>query len=491
MAVALKTLMEGVANAAVFGDLKRCQIQGVAIDSREVKQGYLFIAIKGSSTDGHLYIDQAVQTGATAICCQNIPDEMRDGVVYIQVEDTKAVGGLLIGQFYGNPSQELQLVGITGTNGKTSVATLLYQVFRHLDHKCGLISTVEVLINGKRMDATHTTPDPVNLQRILRIMVDEGCRYAFMEVSSHAIDQDRIAGLKFCGAVFTNLSHDHLDYHITFDAYLKAKKKFFDNLDASAFALVNKDDKRGLVMVQNTRSVVKTYGVKSLADFKCKIMAESPEGMMLEIQRTQIFTRLNGRFNAYNLTAVFGTAVLLGAHESDVLVALSQVSGAPGRMEKVLLPEAVFQVIVDYAHTPDALENVLKTIKGYISKGSRVITVIGCGGNRDRSKRPLMGKIAVAYSDLAIFTADNPRSERTEDIISDMMGGVPDEGSHRVLINVDRRSAIQTAMTLAHKGDIILIAGKGHEAYQEIAGIRHPFDDRIIVQEIYRKMSSV
>ncbi len=471
------------------GEQTDVAISGVAIDSRNVGQGFLFIAIKGSSMDGHLFIDQAINNGAIAILCEYWPENLKEGVVYLRSNHTALDGAEMVAAFYGHPSRHLTLVGVTGTNGKTSVSTMLYQTFTRLGYATGLISTVEIRVKEEVMPATHTTPDSVTLQAILATMLAKGCSHVFMEVSSHAADQDRIAGLRFAGAVFTNLSHDHLDYHKTFDHYIKAKKKFFDRLDTEAFALVNTDDKRGLVMLQNCKARHKTYALKQMADFKAKIMDISSMGLQLNIDDRPFYTRLTGAFNAYNLLAVFGVATLLGEDKEQVLQILSGVEGARGRLEWVELDDTKFKVLVDYAHTPDALENVLECIRGFRRVPQQIVAVYGCGGDRDKSKRPLMGELGARLADKVIFTADNPRSEDADAIMDEMMNGVREEHGGKVLRIADRKTAIQTALMLAKPGDIVLIAGKGHETYQEIKGIRYPFDDRQVVKDIIRGLS--
>jgi UDP-N-acetylmuramoyl-L-alanyl-D-glutamate--2,6-diaminopimelate ligase len=471
----------------IIGDTKQ-SIEGVGIDSRIINKGFLFIAIKGSSMDGHEYIGQAIENGAKAVCCESLPEILNDDVVFLLCENSAKIGGELIASYYGNPSRFLNLVGVTGTNGKTSVCTLLYQMSQNMGLKSGLISTVQVRINEKVKEATHTTPDPVSLHRLLKEMLEEGCEYVYMEVSSHACDQDRISGLEFTGGVFTNMSHDHLDYHKSFEAYIKAKKKFFDSLDTNAFALINIDDKRGQIMLQNCKASHYTYALRQFADFKGKIIDNSPQGLVLDIESNTFYSRMTGEFNGYNLLCAYGTAVLLGLDKIEALAALSKANGAEGRMELVFSVAPKYTVFVDYAHTPDALENVLKTIKGFRKDNSKLIVVIGCGGNRDKSKRPIMGNIASKWSERVIFTADNPRNEETDQIIEEMMAGVEEEIRQSILKISDRATAIQTAMMIAEERDIILIAGKGHEKYQEIKGIKYPFDDKQIVENIYKAM---
>ncbi|HMQ46485.1 MAG TPA: UDP-N-acetylmuramoyl-L-alanyl-D-glutamate--2,6-diaminopimelate ligase [Saprospiraceae bacterium] len=453
-------------------------IKQIEFDSRKVGPGALFVAVKGTQTDGHQYIDKAIERGAVAILVENWPNEISQEMTYIQVSNSAKALGQLADAFYGQPSRELKLVGITGTNGKTSCATLLYELFTQLGYKVGLLSTVENKIAHQRIAATHTTPDPVNLQALLREMVMAGCDYAFMEVSSHAIDQERIAGLHFTGGVFTNISHDHLDYHKTFKAYIEAKKKFFDNLPKTAFALSNSDDKRGEVMLQNCPARKYTFSLRSLADFKAKMIENSLTGLHLKLDDQEIFSRLIGEFNAYNLLAVYGVAVLLEQDKWEILTALSSLSAPEGRFEYVIDAQKGRYGIVDYAHTPDALEKVLQTIWNLRHPDSKIITVVGCGGDRDKLKRPIMAKISCDNSHWVILTSDNPRTESAEAILEDMNQGIPPDAIHKVMRISDRREAIKVATNLAGAGDIVLVAGKGHEKYQEIKGIRYPFDDK-------------
>jgi UDP-N-acetylmuramoyl-L-alanyl-D-glutamate--2,6-diaminopimelate ligase len=452
-------------------------IDCIVFDSRKVKPGCLFVAIKGTAVDGHDYMEQAVKDGASAIICQDLPGHVIGETAFIMVEDSAKVLGQIAANFYDKPSAKLKLVGVTGTNGKTTVATLLYKLFRDLGYKCGLLSTVENQINGQVIVATHTTPDPVALNSLLDEMVAQGCDYVFMEVSSHAIVQHRIEGLQFSGGIFTNLTHDHLDYHKTFDNYIKAKKAFFDGLPKEAFALTNADDRNGSVMLQNTRANKKSYGLKSMADFRAKILENQFGGLLLNIDNEEVWFKLVGTFNAYNLLAVYGAATLLGQERSLVLTSLSKLSGAEGRFDYFVSANKVIG-IVDYAHTPDAVQNVLTTI-GNIRKGTeKVITVIGCGGDRDKTKRPVMAKVACDYSDKVILTSDNPRSEDPAQIIHEMEAGVDPSNKRKTISITDRREAIKTACHLAQPGDIILLAGKGHEKYQEIKGVRNHFDDK-------------
>lgn len=453
------------------------EITAVVFDSRKVVPGCLFVAVRGTVVDGHDYIEQAVKQGAAAVICEDLPAHVTGEVDFLMVTDSSKVLGTVAANFYNNPSDKLKLVGVTGTNGKTTVATLLYQLFRELGYKCGLLSTVENQINGEIVPSTHTTPDPVELNSLLNDMVEQGCDYCFMEVSSHAVVQHRIEGLAFSGGIFTNLTHDHLDYHKTFDNYLKAKKAFFDGLPKSAFALTNADDRNGNVMLQNTKAHRKSYGLKNMADYRAKILENQFGGLLLLIDGDEVWFRMVGSFNAYNLLAVYTTAMLLEQDKAKVLTALSKLKGAEGRFDYVVASNKTIG-IVDYAHTPDAVQNVLSTIHD-IRKGSeKVITVIGCGGDRDKAKRPVMAKVACEWSDKVILTSDNPRSEDPAAIIKDMEEGV-DAAFKRATVSIaDRREAIKTACMLAQPGDIILLAGKGHEKYQEIKGVKNHFDDK-------------
>jgi UDP-N-acetylmuramoyl-L-alanyl-D-glutamate--2,6-diaminopimelate ligase len=453
------------------------EIISIVFDSRKVVPGCLFVAVKGTVVDGHEYIEQAIKDGALAIVCEDLPGHTAGEVAFVMVADSAVALGQMAANFYGHPSKKLKLVGVTGTNGKTTVATLLYQLFRDLGYKCGLLSTVENQINGKVIPATHTTPDQVVLNGLLNDMVDQGCDYCFMEVSSHAVAQHRIEGLEFSGAIFTNLTHDHLDYHKTFDNYLKAKKAFFDTLPKNAFALTNIDDKNGNIMLQNTKATKKSYALKSLADFKAKILENQFGGLLLQIDNEEVWFKMVGSFNAYNLLAVYGAAVLLGEDKTKILTSLSKLSGAEGRFDYIISPNKVI-AIVDYAHTPDAVQNVLSTIHDIRKGTEKVITVIGCGGDRDKTKRPIMAKVACQWSDKIILTSDNPRSENAAQIIKDMEVGVDAEGKKKTISITDRHEAIKTACHLASPGDIVLVAGKGHEKYQEINGVRNHFDDK-------------
>ena len=460
------------------------EITGVNIDSRRIEAGHLFVAIPGTQTDGHKFIPKAIELGAAAILCEHLPEEQIEGVTYVVVESTESVVGIVATHFFGDPSRKLKLVGVTGTNGKTTIATLLYNMFRKFGHKCGLLSTVCNYIEGEAIPADHTTPDPIELNHLLAQMVEAGCEYAFMECSSHAIAQKRIGGLKFAGGLFTNLTRDHLDYHKTVENYRDAKKAFFDGLDKDAFAITNADDKNGLYMVQNTKAQVKTYSIRSMADFKAKIIECHFEGMYLDINGKEVGVQFIGKFNVSNLLAVYGAAIMLGKKPEDILVILSTLKSVSGRLEPIHSPEG-YTAIVDYAHTPDALENVLNTINEVLNGKGKVLTVCGAGGNRDKGKRPIMAQTAVKLSDKVIITSDNPRFEEPQDIINDMLAGLDNKQMKKVVSIVDRKEAIRTACMMAEKGDVILIAGKGHEDYQEIKGVKHHFDDREIVREIF------
>ena len=480
----LSEILERVKTLKVVGDVD-VDITNVNIDSRRIEKGHLFLAIKGTVTDGHKFIDKAVEQGAAAILCEDMPEKQVDGVTYVQVPSTEGVAGVVATTFYGDPSTKLKLVGVTGTNGKTTIATLLYTMFRRFGHKCGLLSTVCNYIEEEAIPADHTTPDPIELNRLLARMVEAGCEYVFMECSSHAIAQRRIGGLKFAGGLFTNLTRDHLDYHKTVENYRDAKKAFFDMLPKDAFAITNADDKNGLFMVQNTKATVKTYSVRSMADYRARIVECHFEGMYLEIDGHEVGVQFIGKFNVSNLLAVYGAAVMLGKQPEDVLLVMSTLKSVAGRLEPIRSEEGV-TAVVDYAHTPDALDNVLKAIREVLEgTGGKVITVCGAGGNRDKGKRPLMAQEAVKQSDQVIITSDNPRFEEPQDIINDMLAGLDQKQLKKVVAIVDRREAIKTASLLAHKGDVILIAGKGHEDYQEIKGVKHHFDDREVVREIF------
>ena len=479
----LTTLIKNIEPVAIVGD-NTVEITGVNIDSRRIQPGHLFVAIKGTQVDGHSFIQKAIDLGAAAILCEDMPEARAEGVTYVQVASTEDAVGPVATLFYGDPTSRLKLVGVTGTNGKTTIATLLYNMFRKMGHKCGLLSTVCNYIEDETIPTSHTTPDPIELNALLKRMVDAGCEYAFMECSSHAIAQKRIGGLKFTGGLFTNLTRDHLDYHKTFENYRDAKKAFFDSLPKSAFAITNADDKNGMFMVQNTKATVKTYSTRSMADFKARILECHFEGMYLEVDGHEVGVQFIGKFNVSNLLAVYGAAVMLGKQPEDILLVMSTLKSVSGRLEPIHSPEG-YTAIVDYAHTPDALENVLKAIHEVLNGKGKVITVCGAGGNRDKGKRPIMAQEAVRQSDRVIITSDNPRFEEPQDIINDMLAGLNSQQMKKVVSIVDRKEAIRTACMLAQKGDVILIAGKGHEDYQEIKGVKHHFDDREVVRDIF------
>lgn len=481
----LKDILEKVSVLEISGNAD-IGISGICFDSRKVTEGSLFAAMKGTRSDGHEYIPEAIRKGCRAVLCEHLPGQLKKGITYIRVDDPAKALGLMASAFYSYPSDKLNLVGVTGTNGKTTIATLLHELFRKMGYHAGLISTIRNLINDEPAEATHTTPDAVGLNTLLAAMVKEGCTHCFMEVSSHAIAQHRIEGLKFRGGIFTNITHDHLDYHGNFKDYLRTKKLFFDRLPDSAFALINNDDRNGRIMVQNTSAEVQTYSLKSVSDYKCRILENHIDGTLLKIDGKELWTGLIGDFNAYNLLAVYGAAILLGIEEERILMVMSSFKPVRGRAEAVTSADGI-TAIVDYAHSPDALENILMTINK-IRKGSRkIITVIGAGGDRDKSKRPKMGKIAAENSDRVILTSDNPRSEVPEDIIGEMKRGISKNISDKVICITDRLEAIRTAFLFAGKGDIILVAGKGHETYQEINGKRHHFDDMEIIRELMKK----
>lgn len=481
----LKYILTHVLPKRIIGDTS-VEVSGLCIDSRKVKQGSAFVAIKGTLTDGHLYIDKAIELGASVIVCETLPQDRKEGITYIEVRDSASVVGVMADTFYGSPTTQMKVVGVTGTNGKTTVATLLYQLFEGLGYKCGLISTVQNHIHDKVVPSTHTTPDPVEVHGLLAGMYDEGCTHVFMEVSSHAIHQKRIAGIHFAGGIFTNISHDHLDYHKTFDEYIRVKKMFFDNLPQEAFALSNADDKRGMVMLQNTEAEKSTYSLRSPATIKGKVLENNLTGLVMMVDGHEAHFRMIGTFNAYNLLAAYGTAIKLGEDKMEVLAVLSTLHGAPGRFETYMSPEEKVLGIVDYAHTPDALINVLATVNQLRTGGQHVITVVGCGGDRDKTKRPLMAQVACEHSDRAILTSDNPRSEDPEAILNDMVSELSPAHMRKVLRITDRKEAIKTACTLAQAEDIVLVAGKGHETYQEINGVRHHFDDREVLTEAFK-----
>ena len=480
----LNELLKNITPIKLIGN-DDVEITGVNIDSRRIKTGHLFVAMKGTQVDGHQFIGKAIELGAISVLCEDLPKVLQEGITYVQVESTEDAVGKVATLFYGDPSHKLKLVGVTGTNGKTTIATLLYNMFRKFGHKVGLLSTVCNYIDDVEVPADHTTPDPIELNELLAKMVEAGCEYAFMECSSHAIHQKRIGGLKFAGGLFTNLTRDHLDYHKTFENYRNAKKAFFDSLPKDAFAITNADDKNGMIMVQNTKATVKTYSIRTLADFRARILECHFEGMYLEIDGREVGVQFIGKFNVSNLLAVYGAAIMLGKKPEDVLLVLSTLHSVNGRLEPIHSPEG-FTAIVDYAHTPDALANVLNAIHEVLDGKGHVITVCGAGGNRDKGKRPLMAQEAVRQSDKVIITSDNPRFEEPQDIINDMLAGLNEQQMRKVISIVDRKEAIRTACMMAQKGDVVLVAGKGHETYQEIKGVKHHFDDKEVLHEIFK-----
>jgi len=473
----LQTIIRGIKIKSIAG-ASDVLVQGIAIDSRQVEPGFLFAAIKGTLSDGHEFINQAIEKGAVVVLCNELPAELKAEITYILVANSAEATGIAAHNFYDKPSYKVVLVGVTGTNGKTTIATLLFRLFRQLGYSCGLISTVQNQIDDTIFPSTHTTPDAVQLNQLLHRMTEAGCSHIFMESSSHAIHQHRMAGLHFAGAVFSNITHDHLDYHKTFDEYIRVKKSFFDGLPDTAFALSNLDDKRGEIMLQNTRAKRIFYSLLQIADIKGKIIDNSLSGLVMDINGREVHLRLIGTFNAYNILAVYGAAVALGEDADQVMTALSLLTGAEGRFEVVISRRDHILGIIDYAHTPDALLNVLTTIDKMRKGNEAVITVVGCGGDRDKAKRPVMAEVACEYSSHAIFTSDNPRKENPFDILADMQHGLKSEYKRRSRIIEDRRKAIQQAVEMANPGDIVLIAGKGHEKYQEIAGVRYHFDDK-------------
>ena len=479
----LADIIKGIRVEEMIGDAQ-CSIADVNIDSRRVGQGHLFVAMRGTQVDGHKYIQSAVEKGAAAIVCEQLPEVLAEGVTYIRVADSEEAVGPIATAFNGNPTEKVRLVGVTGTNGKTTIATLLYDMFRAMGYKVGLISTVCNYIDGEAIPTEHTTPDAITLNALLGRMADEGCKYVFMEVSSHSVAQRRIGGLRFTGGIFTNLTRDHMDYHKTVDNYLRTKKAFFDALPKDAFVVTNLDDKNGLVMTQNTRAKVCTYSQRSLADFKGRILEHYFDGMLLEVNNVEVFVQFIGKFNASNLLAVYGTACMLGKRPDEVLTVLSMLRPVNGRFETLHAPQG-FTAIVDYAHTPDALTNVLNAIHEVMGGKGRVITVVGAGGNRDKGKRPLMAQEAVKGSDKVIITSDNPRFEEPQDIINDMLEGLTPAQKSDVVSIVDRREAIRMACMLAAKGDVVLVAGKGHETYQDVKGVKHHFDDKEVLREAF------
>ena len=480
----LNELLKNITPIKIIGN-DDVEITGVNIDSRRIKTGHLFVAMKGTQVDGHQFIGKAIELGAISVLCEDLPEVLQEGITYVQVESTEDAVGKVATLFYGDPSHKLKLVGVTGTNGKTTIATLLYNMFRKFGHKVGLLSTVCNYIDDVEVPADHTTPDPIELNELLAKMVEAGCEYAFMECSSHAIHQKRIGGLKFAGGLFTNLTRDHLDYHKTFENYRNAKKAFFDGLPKDAFAITNADDKNGMIMVQNTKATVKTYSIRTLADFRARILECHFEGMYLEIDGREVGVQFIGKFNVSNLLAVYGAAIMLGKKSEDVLLVLSTLHSVNGRLEPIHSPEG-FTAIVDYAHTPDALANVLNAIHEVLDGKGHVITLCGAGRNRHKVKRPLMAQEAVKQSDKVIITSDNPRFEEPQDIINDMLAGLNEQQMRKVISIVDRKEAIRTACMMAQKGDVVLVAGKGHETYQEIKGVKHHFDDKEVLHEIFK-----
>ena len=479
----IRELIAGIKTVAVVGNQDR-EVTDIQLDSRKVTGGCLFVAMRGTTVDGHQFISKAQELGAAAVLCEVLPADQSESVTYVQVPDCEDVVGLVATRFFGDPSGKVKLVGVTGTNGKTTIATLLYNMFRKFGYKCGLLSTVCNYIDGEPVPADHTTPDPVTLNRLMGRMADEGCKYVFMECSSHAIVQKRIGGLKYAGGIFTNLTRDHLDYHKTVENYLKAKKMFFDGLPKDAFMVTNLDDRNGLIMAQNTKAKVTTYSLRSMSDFKGRILESGFDGMLLEINGREVFLKFIGKFNASNLLAVYGTAVNLGRDPMEVLTVMSTLVPVNGRFDAIRSPKG-FTAIVDYAHTPDALTNVLTTIVDVLDGKGQIITVVGAGGNRDKGKRPLMAKESVKYSDRVIITSDNPRFEEPQDIINDMLAGLTKEDMQKVITIVDRREAIRTACMMAQAGDVILVAGKGHEDYQDVKGVKHHFDDHEVIRECF------
>lgn len=479
----LQELVKGIDLKKIHGNMD-VEINTVQFDSRKAGKGDLFVAQRGVNADGHLYINKAVEQGAEAVLCEELPETLANGVCYVLVEDSSQALGWIACNYYGNPSLSMKLVGITGTNGKTTTATLLYELVRFMGKKAGLLSTVCNYINDEKVEATHTTPDALAINQYMRRMADAGCEYCFMEVSSHSIHQKRIAGLDFDGAIFSNITHDHLDYHKTFKAYIEAKKAFFDNLPKHAYALTNADDKNGLVMLQNTVATKYTYSCRGTGDFNCKVIEKHLDGTLMKLDGNEVWTKFTGDFNAYNLLAVYSAACLLGLEKDDVLRCVSMLIPVSGRFETLMSPSGIMAV-VDYAHTPDAIENVLSTIKGLKGKNNLAITVVGAGGDRDKTKRPEMADAACRYSDRVILTSDNPRSEEPEAIIADMQAGVKEEYKKNVLAITDRKEAIRAALMMASKGDIVLVAGKGHENYQDIKGVKYHFDDKEVIKEVF------
>ncbi|WP_329805380.1 UDP-N-acetylmuramoyl-L-alanyl-D-glutamate--2,6-diaminopimelate ligase [Flavobacterium facile] len=482
----LKDILYKVTIEAVHGSTD-LPIEKIEFDSRKVSNNDVFVAIKGSLSDGHQFIDKAIPLGASVVVCEDLPATLLENITYVKVQNSNQALSFLAANYYNNPSQKLKLIGITGTNGKTTIASLLYQMFKKAGYKVGLLSTVKIMVDEVEYKATHTTPDSLTINQYLDEMVEVGCEFCFMEVSSHGIHQKRTESLHFEGGVFTNLSHDHLDYHDTFAEYRDVKKSFFDNLPKSAFAITNVDDKNGVVMLQNTVARKRTYALKTYADFKAQVLENQLSGLVLKINNDEVWTKLIGSFNAYNLLAIYGVALELGIESNEALRLLSELESVSGRFQ-FIISESKITAIVDYAHTPDALENVLKTIEDIRTKNEQLITIVGCGGDRDKTKRPIMANIAASLSDKAIFTADNPRTENPQTIIEEMEAGVEGQNFKKTISILDRKQAIKTACQIANPGDIILIAGKGHETYQEINGVRHDFDDMQIVKELLKQL---
>jgi UDP-N-acetylmuramoyl-L-alanyl-D-glutamate--2,6-diaminopimelate ligase len=482
--VTLQDILYKVSIRSVYGNTG-IPVHDLQLDSRKVQVGSVFIAVKGTAVDGHRFIDQVVQQGAAAVICETMPDSVKEGVVYVQVENSAAAAGYMAHNFYGQPSEKIKLVGVTGTNGKTTIATLLFKLFTSLGYKCGLLSTVQNHIGNEVVQATHTTPDAITLNALLQQMVNRGCTHVFMETSSHAVHQHRITGLKYAGGLFSNITHDHLDYHKTFDEYIRVKKSFFDLLPSDAFAISNADDKRGQVMLQNTHAHKYLYSLRTMAEFKGKILENRLTGLLMTINDQEVHFRLIGEFNAYNLLAVYGAAICLGEDKLEVLRCLSELTGAEGRFDYMISARQKVIGIVDYAHTPDALLNVLATIKKLREGHEQIITVVGCGGDRDKTKRPVMAEVACEHSDKVVFTSDNPRSEDPLQILADMEAGLNTAAKRKSVSVPDRKEAIKLAVSMAKAGDIVLIAGKGHEKYQEIKGVKHPFDDKQVLIEMF------
>jgi UDP-N-acetylmuramoyl-L-alanyl-D-glutamate--2,6-diaminopimelate ligase len=482
--VTLQDILYKVSIRSVQGNT-RIPVRDLQLDSRKVSAGSVFIAMKGSAVDGHRFIDQVIQQGASAVICETLPAELKEGVTYVQVENSGAAAGYMAHNFYGQPSEKVKLIGVTGTNGKTTIATLLFKLFSSLGYKCGLLSTVQNHIGNEIVPATHTTPDAISLNALLQQMVNSGCTHVFMETSSHAIHQHRITGLKYAGGLFSNITHDHLDYHKTFDEYIRVKKLFFDLLPSEAFAISNADDKRGQVMLQNTHARKYLYSLRTMAEFKGKILENRLTGLVMTINDQEVHFRLIGEFNAYNLLAAYGAAVCLGEDKQEVLRCLSEITGAEGRFDYVISPNQKIIGIVDYAHTPDALLNVLATIKKLREGHEQIITVVGCGGDRDKTKRPVMAEVTCEHSEKVVFTSDNPRSEDPLQILADMETGLNTAAKRKYVSVPDRKEAIKLAVSMAKPGDIVLIAGKGHEKYQEIKGVKHPFDDKQVMREMF------